>query len=182
MERMDFWAHISETDRQAIKKLLSPKDVILFEGRVVDKNALTHIPRGEYLGPNSPDHITTMCVPLPGRATRLMVMDKKPKVPKALQRIHAFITAEEDWGECDRMLNEPEEYKSDMRMLVLSQLPPWDTAKSGCPCPTTLKMSTKAYSTACQDCLKRTFKELWLSKYTCVYGVHDSDDDDDYDY
>lgn len=158
---------LSETETTAMNRVPSREDVIRVGRGLVDKNAMTIIPGSDFVT-KSYDYWTSVHYVLPDMKRRLVV--KERKVSSNLKRLSEYITNESDVDVCDRMLEDPSEYSSDMGLLVLSQLPSWDTPKGDCLCADPLPKTIKAYSTACQSCLKRAFRKRWILEYTKKHG------------
>ena len=154
---------LSETETIAMNRLPSREDAIRVGVCLVDKNAMTIIP-GTGLATPSYNYWTSVHYELPDMKRRLVV--KERKAPSNLKKLLEYITNESDVDDCERMLEEPSEYSSDTGLLVLTQVPPWNTPKGDCLCADPLPKTIKAYSTACQPCLKRAFREQWILEYT----------------
>lgn len=158
---------LSETETIAMNRVPSREDVIRVGGRLVDKNAMTTIPGADFVT-GFHDYWTSVHYVLPDMKRRLVV--KERKVSSNLKKLSEYITNESDVNDCERMLECPSEYSSDMGLLVLSQLPPWNTPKGDCLCADPLPKTIKAYSNACQPCLKRAFRKQWILQYTKKHG------------
>ena len=154
---------LTEAERHRLAHLVSDiEEVIRVEESLVDKNALTMIP-GIDCSVNN--YWTTLHTELAEMKGRLVV--KERRVSKSLKKLSEYITDAKDREECEKMLEFPcESFSSDMSLLVSSRLPPWKTRKGDCDCPKPLPRRVREYSKACQPCLKRTFRKLWIMQYT----------------
>ena len=144
---------LGDWEAASLDNCRSSDSVIRVNGELVDENAMTCVSKVTA----SIWHV------FPKMECRLFVQNLK-NPPKILVELLGYISDKTDIAMCKRMLDEPDEFPSDMGLLMLTQLPPWHRHKSRCHCHDPL---TKAvFSATCQPCLKKEFKRIWIQRYT----------------
>ena len=155
---------LSPSEDDYMKDVPCPSHVIRVNGTLVDANAMTFVPGCEPGVPEWNAH-KSISYYLPCLEYKFRV--RPPQEPSSLiKKVMEYITLPGDVDECNRMIEFPNEYASDLGLLILSQLPPWNTPKNYCPCPSHLEENVSVFAVACQNCLKRTFLKLWVKNYT----------------